>query len=158
MPFNSRRHLVERTLPAIGIGLERGGRDRSDIEVVAEVICAVGSTPEELSAAVDGVRLLVAFYASTPSYAPVLEAEGRPELQAEMNVLSKQGDWLSMAGRVDDDLLHAVAAVGSPAEVASQVVDRVGDLAERVCLYFPSPAITDWTIGELVTAVQQRTA
>ena len=158
MPFNSRRHLVERTLPAIGLGLERGGRDRSDIEVVAEVICAVGSTPEELSAAVDGVRLLVAFYASTPSYAPVLEAEGRPELQAEMNVLSKQGDWLSMAGRVDDDLLHAVAAVGSPAEVASQVVDRVGDLAERVCLYFPSPAITDWTIGELVTAVQQRTA
>ena len=42
MPFNSRRHLLDRTLPAIHRGLAASGRTRSDIEGVGGVICAVG--------------------------------------------------------------------------------------------------------------------
>ncbi len=155
MPFNSRRHLENRTLPAIQKGLERGGRQRSDIEVVAEVICAVGRTPDEVSAATEGVRILLAFYASTPSYLPVLEAEGRGGLQAQLHALSKEGDWMGMAKCIDDDLLRALAVVGNPPEVARQVLERVGDLADRVCLYFPYSSITDETIGELVIALNQ---
>jgi probable F420-dependent oxidoreductase len=158
MPFNSRRHLLQRTLPAIERGLARSGRDRGDIEIVAEIICAVGRTAEEINAALEGVRLLVAFYASTPSYAPVLEAEGRPDLQPEMNQLSKQGDWQTMATRIDDDLLGSVAAVGTPEQVAGQIVDRIGDMADRVCLYFPSPAITDRTIAELAANIARPTS
>ena len=154
MPFNSRRHLVDRTLPAIERGLAAAGRQRSDIEVVAEVICAVGRNEEELAAAMAGVRLLVAFYASTPSYLPVLDAEGQADLQAELNAMSKRGDWEGMASRVDDDLLAAIAAIGSPDEVAAQVSARVGDLADRVCLYFPSPAITDDTVAALISALR----
>jgi probable F420-dependent oxidoreductase len=154
MPFNSRRHLVDRTLPAIERGLGAADRQRSDIEVVAEVICAVGRTDEELAAATLGVRLLVAFYASTPSYRPVLEAEGRPELQAELHAMSKQGDWEGMASRVDDELLAKIAAVGSREEVAAAVKARVGDLADRVCLYFPSAAITDDTVAALISALR----
>ena len=158
MPFNSRRHLLDRTLPAIDAGLSASGRTRHDIDVVAEVICAVGRTDEELDAAIDGVRLLVAFYASTPSYRPVLEAEGRAPLQAELHALSRQGDWLGMARLVDDDLLSAVAVVGTPDEAARQVVARVGDLADRVCLYFPSAAITDAAVADLIAAVRRHDA
>lgn len=154
MPFNSRRHLVERTLPAVEAGLAAGGRRRSDVEVVAEVICAVGRQPDELEAAIAGVRMLVAFYASTPSYRPVLEVEGRAELQGDLNAMSKRGDWVGMASLIDDDLLATIAVVGSPDEVAGQVRQRVGDLADRVCLYFPSPAITDDTVGELLTSLR----
>lgn len=155
MPFNSRRHLVDRTLPAIERGLGAADRQRSDIEVVAEVICAVGRTDEEVAAAATGVRLLVAFYASTPSYRPVLEAEGRADLQLELNAMSKQGDWEGMAARVDDDLLATIAAVGRPEEVAAQVKERVGDLADRVCLYFPSAAIADETVAALIAALRE---
>lgn len=154
MPFNSRRHLLDRTLPAIETGLRAAQRSRAEIEVVAEVICAVGRSEEELAGAIAGVRMLVAFYASTPAYQPVLEAEGRPTLGAELNAMSKRGDWVGMASLIDDDLLAAIAVVGSPTEVADQLVRRVGDLADRVCLYFPSPAIEDATVAELIAAVR----
>lgn len=157
MPFNSRRHLIDRTLPAIEAGLATSGRQRTQFEVIAEVICAVGRTTEELEAAIAGVRMLVAFYASTPSYRPVLEAEGCADLQSELNAMSKQGDWAGMAALVDDDLLSAVAAVGHPDEVARQIHERVGDFAERVCLYVPSPAITDTTVAEVIAALRRRT-
>lgn len=154
MPFNSRRHLLDRTLPAMDRGLAASGRTRGDIEVVAEVICAVGRSDEELAAAIAGVRLLVAFYASTPSYRPVLEVEGRESLQTELNAMSKRGDWAGMASCIDDDLLGTIAVVGNPEEVAGEVQARVGDLADRVCLYFPSPDITDGTVGALIAALR----
>src|SRR5207248_9030601 len=51
MPFNSERHMRERTLPAIERGLATAHRERSDLELTAEVIVGVGRTDEELEAA-----------------------------------------------------------------------------------------------------------
>jgi probable F420-dependent oxidoreductase len=42
MPFNSERHMRERTLPAIERGLVTSGRSRSDIELTVEVIVGCG--------------------------------------------------------------------------------------------------------------------
>ena len=67
MPFNSERHMRERTRPAIDAGLSAAGRRRTDIELTAEVIVGVGRTDRELEAA-RGVRNLLAFYGSTPAY------------------------------------------------------------------------------------------
>src|SRR4029077_12761784 len=58
MPFNSDRHMRERTWPAIGEGLAHGDRSRDDFEVIAEVIVGVGRNDEELEAA-KGVRNLL---------------------------------------------------------------------------------------------------
>src|SRR5690606_36316528 len=68
MPFNSARHFAERTLPAIADGLARAGRDASELAIYPQVIVAMGRTPGELEAASVGVRRLLAFYGSTPSY------------------------------------------------------------------------------------------
>jgi len=76
MPFNSARHLAERTVPAIERGLAAGGRSTTDVEVCCEAIVAVGRDAEELAAARNGVRWLLAFYGSTPAYRPVLDVEG----------------------------------------------------------------------------------
>ncbi len=92
MPFNTERHMRERTTPAIESGLKAAGRSREDIEMVAEVIVATGRNEEELTAS-DAARFIVAFYGSTPAYRPVLEVEGWGELQPELNALSKQGEW-----------------------------------------------------------------
>ena len=51
MPFNTERHMRERTMPAIQRGLDAAGRQRADIEVTTEVIVGVGRTDEELEAA-----------------------------------------------------------------------------------------------------------
>lgn len=154
MPFNSRRHLCERTLPAIERGLDTAGRAREDLEVVGEVIVATGRTEEEQRAAVEGVRWLLAFYASTPAYRPVLEVEGWADLQPELNAMSKRGEWVAMAQRVDPAMVDTLAVHGTPEECAAQIARRFEGVADRVCCYFPGYEIADERIGELVAAIE----
>jgi probable F420-dependent oxidoreductase len=152
MPFNTAAHFVQRSLPAIEEGLARGARARSSISVAGEVIVCCGRTEEELEAARIAGRWLVAFYASTPAYRPVLETEGWEALQPELNGLSKSGRWDEMPGLIDDDMLAALAAVGSPKQVASDIADRFGDHVDRVSFYTPS-LMGEETLGEMVDAV-----
>ena len=59
-------------------------------------------------------RRLLSFYGSTPAYRPVLDIHGWGDLQPELNAMSKQGRWQEMAGLIDDEILHTIAACGSP--------------------------------------------
>ena len=147
MPFNSERHFHERTLPALG------RRNGDGFEIIPEVIVAMGRTSDEQEAAANGVKGLLSFYGSTPAYRPVLDVEGRADLQPELNALSKQGRWAEMAQRIDDDLLRTLAVAGTPEDCAAQIAKRFGDHADRVCCYFPGYPVTDERIGELVTAL-----
>jgi probable F420-dependent oxidoreductase len=137
MPFNSARHFRMRTLPAIAEGLDRAGRDRSELTVTGEVIVCCGQSEEEMDAARAAGRGLLAFYASTPAYRPVLEVEGWERVQPELNMLSKSGRWEEMPQMIDDTMLQTLAAVGSPKEVATDVLERFGDEVDRVAFYTP---------------------
>jgi len=152
MPFNTERHMRERTWPAIMRGLEKSGRDRSDIEVIAEVLVGVGRNDEELDAA-RGVRTVLSFYGSTPAYRAVLEIEGWDALQPELNALSKQGGWAEMANLVTDDMVDTLAVHGTPDAVAAQIVQRYGD-CDRICAYFPGYQAEDGLIADFVSALK----
>ncbi len=152
MPFNSARHFRERTLPAVAEGLELAGRER--IDLYPQAIVAMGTTPAEIEAASVGVRGLLAFYGSTPAYRPVLEVEGWGDLQPELNALSKTGDIMTMIDRIDDDMLRTLAVVGTPAECATQIKDRFGDVADRICAYFPGSDHPAGTIRALAEALR----
>lgn len=154
MPFNSERHFAQRTMPAIDRGLATAGRTRDDLEVVLEVICAIGRNDAEIAAASLGVKALLGFYGSTPSYKPVLDVEGWGEMQPQFNVLSKQGDWMGMAAMVSDEMLATIGVVGRPAQVAAEIRRRFGQVADRVCLYFPGYPISDECIAETVAALR----
>ena len=149
MPFNTGTHLRTRTLPAVAEGLARAGRSRSELTVTGEVIVCCGRDEAELETARLAGRWLLSFYASTPAYRPVLEAEGWEALQPDLNALSKEGRWDEMPERIDDTMLATLAAVGSPAEVATEIVDRFGGLVDRVGFYTPY-LVADETLGELV--------
>ena len=118
MPFNSARHFAERTIPAIERGKAAAGRGDGDVEVIAEAIVATGHSDQELEAARNGVRTLLAFYGSTPAYRPVLEVEGWEDLQPELNALSKRGQWAEMGRLIDDEMVETLAVVGTPQECA----------------------------------------
>ena len=153
MPFHSVRHFRERTLPAVDAGLLRSGRGRADFDIVPQVIAAMGRTDQELVAATAGVRQLMAFYGSTPAYAPVLEVEGRPDLQSRLNALSKQMAVAEMIELIDDTLLTTLAVRGTPEECAAEIVARFGDVASRVCVYFPGYRVSTEHIGALAAAL-----
>ncbi len=153
MPFNSHRHIREQTLPAVEEGLRRSGRP--GIALLPQAIVALGETEEEREAAVGGVRMLLAFYGSTPAYRPVLDVEGYADLQPELNALSKRGDVTAMAALVDDDLLRRIAVVGDVAECAAEIDRRFGDLTERVCCYFPGYHLPAERLAALAEALHR---
>ena len=153
MPFHSVRHFRERTLPAIDDGLRLAGRARADFDIFPQVIAAIGRTDSQLAAATAGVRALLAFYGSTPAYLPVLEVEGRAELQPQLNVLSKRMEVGEMVKLIDDDLLTTLAVRGTPEECAAEILRRFGDVAQRVCVYFPGYEVPEADIRVLAAAL-----
>ena len=146
MPFGSKRFLHESTLPAVREGLAAVGRSESDFEVVPEIIVSVETDRDDNHAS---TRMLLAFYGSTPAYRPVLDAHGWGDLQPELNAMSKQGRWQEMATLIDDEILHTIAACGTPSEVAAHIRDRVDGVSDRICLYQPGPIEVD-ALAEIV--------
>jgi probable F420-dependent oxidoreductase len=143
MPFSSARFLAEATMPAVRAGLAAAGRPPGDFTVVPEVIVSAG---EDHRAA----RRLLAFYGSTPAYRPVLDRHGWGDLQPELNALSKQGRWSEMGALIGDDVLHTLAACGTPKEIADHIRARMaaaGESADTVCLYQPGPIQTETLAG-----------
>ena len=136
-PFHTPEFLREATLPALERGLAKSGRKREQLEISCQLILATGRTDEEAEAARNGARAQISFYGSTPAYRPVLEQCGRGDLQEELNRLSKQGRWLEMAGRIDDDLLDRIAVTGPRDEVASRIAERCAGIVDRVSLVAP---------------------
>ena len=138
MPFSTSRFLKELTMPAVRRGLAvRAGP--ADFALVPEVIVSAGADH-------DATRRLLSFYGSTPAYRPVLDVHGWGDLQPELNALSKQGRWDDMAGLITDEVLHTIAACGTPAQIAVHIRERIAaaeGMADTVCLYQPGPIPTD---------------
>ncbi len=134
--FVTERFLRERTLPAIARGRAKATRDTA-FEVVGGPFIATGDTPEQIDDAVAGVRSQIAFYASTPSYRPVLELHGWGDLGEKLHAASRAGEWATMGDAIDDEVLHAFAAVGDPEEVGATLLERFGDVVDRVTLLTP---------------------
>ncbi|BBY63081.1 TIGR03617 family F420-dependent LLM class oxidoreductase [Mycolicibacterium helvum] len=145
MPFGSKRFLHEKTMPAVREGLAAAGRDADGFAVVPEIIVSVGEDHTS-------TRMLLAFYGSTPAYRPVLDAHGWGDLQPELNAMSKQGRWQEMATLIDDEMLHTIAACGTPAEVAAHIRDRVDGVSDRICLYQPGPIAVE-SLAEIIDAL-----
>ncbi len=132
----------------------KGGRAPDEVEVICEAIVCVGRTDEEVTAATRGVKGLLSFYGSTPSYKPVLDVEGWGDLQPELNRLSKQGEWATMATLIDDDVLRTIGVFGTPEECGREIVARFGGFSSRVCCYFPGYDIAPADLAALVDTVR----
>ena len=148
MPFGSKRFLREVTMPNVEAGLTAANRSRDGFAVVPEIIVSVADQdPGHISA-----RRLLSFYGSTPAYRPVLDVHGWGDMQPELNALSKQGRWEDMARLIDDDVLHTIAACGTPTQIAAHIRDRVDGISDRICLYQPGPIAVD-SLSEIVDAL-----
>ena len=135
-PMVSKRYLDEVTMPALLRGLQRCGRDRNDFEVSCEVMVATGENDAELAAAMTAARKQIAFYGSTPAYHKVLDLHGWGDLQAELNRLSKQGEWDTMGSLIDDDMLDAFAVVGPVDTIAAALRSRCDGVVDRILPIF----------------------
>jgi len=131
-PLNSARHLREVILPAIRSGAEHAGRQREDIEI--SVAAFVASTPEER----ERCRQQISFYASTPSYRPVMDLHGWGEIAQQLSLHAARGEWSDMPALISDEILREFSIVAdSPIGLASALRARYTGLTDRITPYLP---------------------
>lgn len=135
--FTTRKYLDEVTFPALDRGLAQSGRARNEIEVVLPGIVMAAESSADEERARDAIRLQLAFYATTPSYSPVLECHGWMGLHDESRNLLRRGDWDGMASLVSDEIVDEFAIVAHPTKLAGAVVDRFGSEIDRLVMYAP---------------------
>jgi probable F420-dependent oxidoreductase len=151
-PCNTRRSLLENTLPALERGLARSGRRREQLEVVCATLVVTADDELEFERVKTAARKQLAFYGSTPAYRSTLEVHGWGNLHIELNRLSKQGRWEDMAGCISDEILEEIAVVGPRHEIADRLRTRLRGIADAVSLTHnrapdPDHRRTSWPIS-----------
>jgi probable F420-dependent oxidoreductase len=141
-PFHTRRYIDEVTLPAMAAGAAAAGRSLDDVERCCAVLVATGRSDAEVAAAVDAVRLQVAFYASTPAYRGVLETHGW-EVGPRLSAMSRRGDWESLPDLVSDEMVREVAVVAPVDRLAAAIKARYAGILQRFGFYTPLPPDLD---------------
>ncbi len=157
LPFNSRRSLTELTMASVQLGRQDRDPSLGPFEVVCGLIVGVGQNATEIEQAKRAVRTLLGFYGSTPAYRRVLELDHFGHLQPELAELIRQGQWSALGEHVPDELVDALAVCGTPAECAAGIVDKVGDLADRIALFTPSLP-DDAALGQLIALLKDEVA
>ena len=152
--FSTPRYMREVTLPIIEAGLATTGRTRADFTTSYPGLVVTGTTEAELAEANGRVRHQIAFYGSTPAYRGVLDLHGWGDLHAELNRLSKTGDWATMTALIDDEVLNAFAVSGEPKTVGAEIVRRFDGLVDRFTLYTPYP-LDDAARADLVEGIRR---
>jgi len=138
-PFNSVKYLNEVILPAIEDGLKKRERKpalssvegRKDISV--SVTAFVATSPEEESFA----RMQIAFYASTPSYRPVMDLHGWGETAEKLSGFAAKGEWAEMPMLITDEMLNEFCLMTTQEKLAIDLKKRYDGIADRLTLYTP---------------------
>jgi probable F420-dependent oxidoreductase len=157
-PFTTEGYLNEVTMPALMRGRAKAGHaDLAGFTLAGPAFTCAARTEEELAVAVKGTKGQIAFYASTPAYRGVLDHHGWGDLQPELTRMSKEGRWAEMGDAIPDEVLHAMAVVGTPAEVAAGLHERFGAVAQRIQLYVNYPA-PEGLLDELRAELQAQSA
>jgi probable F420-dependent oxidoreductase len=130
-PYHSAEYLRQVIRPEINAGAERAGRASADIRLSVTALVAT----DDAEAAF--VRSQIAFYASTPSYRPVMAHHGWGEIADRLRALSRQTAWGEMPLLITDEMLSTFAVVASEENLAEQLLKRYAGLADRLSLYLP---------------------
>jgi probable F420-dependent oxidoreductase len=132
-PLASPRYLAEAVRPRIDAGLKRAGRPRGACPITAMALVSIG---DDADAARRAARIQIAFYATTPTYKPILELHGRATLPRDLRRAFVNHDLDRMADLIDDELLDAIAIAGRRDEAPDRLRAWEG-VADRVVLGVP---------------------
>ena len=134
-PITDPGYVERHAVPAIAQGARKAGRDPADIALIKPVMTIVGDTDEEIAAGREVARLSVAFYASTPNYAFVLDEAGFEGTTSRIRAKQKAGDFAGMTAEVTDEHLAAFCVEASWDGLADALIDRFGGTAGRLVFY-----------------------
>jgi probable F420-dependent oxidoreductase len=156
-PFHSAEHLQATTLGTLAAGAADAGRDDNEIEVAVINIVSMATTEEELTSGRNQAAAQLAFYGSTPAYAGVLDHHGYEDLQPQLNVMSKRGEWSAMRDVIDDDLIDLLTISGTPAQCGAKLAER-NSFADRCLPMFYGGTQSPEALAELESSFRSARA
>jgi probable F420-dependent oxidoreductase len=136
-PFHSPEYVRRTVRPAIEDGAVDVGRDPEQVELATSAFVISSESAEQTTEQRESVRAQISFYASTPTYRPVLEAHGWEEVGDRLKAMARENKWREMPALISDEMLAAYATEAAPDEIWSALEERYGGLMDRVALYLP---------------------
>lgn len=133
-PFHTVRYLDEVVLPQIKSGAKTAGRDLSEIHRITTVFIVTGRDQKQIEMSMAPVKAQIAFYASTPDYAAILELHGW-DVAEQLRAMSRRGQWAEMAALISDDMVDEVAVIAPFDRLGEAIRHRYGDRVQRVGYY-----------------------
>ena len=130
-PYHTPKYLAEVIRPAIEDGAKKAGRTSRDVVVSGTAFVALDEAEREV------IRAQIAFYASTPSYRPVLDFHGWGAIGEQLSALAARGQWGEMPALIGDEMLETFAVVAGWDEAADRVKARYTGLVDRIAFYRP---------------------
>ena len=134
-PVPLREYLVDVVRPAVEAGAQKAGRSIDDVSFIAPVFIVVGDTEEERAPLRNAARQQIAFYASTPTYEPVLAHHGYGDAGAELRRLMSAGDMKGMAAVFTDEMLEPYTVTATWDELPGALLARYDGVADRILSY-----------------------
>ena len=117
----------------IKVGLDRGGRKRSDLEVN----CWFWVTPNtDGRQSIEDARACVAFYAGIEQYEAYFAAHGFKDKCKQLQEGVKHGDFKSVAHLVSDEMAQTFVITGTPDEVRAKL-EPAWEVADSMALIPP---------------------
>jgi probable F420-dependent oxidoreductase len=151
-PLNSPPYLNQVVRPSIEEGAKQAGRDPGAVSIVCPVFTIVGDPGPDLDRQREAIRLQIAFYGTTPSYARIFEVHGHDDLTARLGAALRGGDNARLAAEIDDDLLAAFSVTSSWDGLADALRQRFTGVADRIFPY-SVPGLADPAVAERWQAV-----
>jgi probable F420-dependent oxidoreductase len=123
----TRQYIDQVAIPNIKKGFAKSGKPASEwdnFELSGGGFLCVAPDKEALAKAVEKTKSTIGFYGSTRSYRQSFELGGWSRQAEELHRLSVQQKWNEMAKHVNEEMVHAFAAVGTYADIASVMKKR----------------------------------
>jgi probable F420-dependent oxidoreductase len=138
-PMCPPRWLGEVMIPSFEKGLARSGRQRSDLDFIPTVCCAID---DDEGRAIEMARRTISFYATVKTYMPLWELHGFADNAVEAGAAFRRGDLAAVPAAISDEMVEAYCAAGPIDKVRARVeatAERADGLFLTPPTYFISP-------------------
>lgn len=135
----TRRYLDEIAFPNLKKGFARSGKPAAewdDYQISGGGFICTAPDNDRLAQNVEKLKSTIAFYGSTRSYRSSFELGGWSAQAEELHKLSVQQKWREMPRLVSEEMVHAFAAIGTYADIASVMKKRFGGI-NRIMFEIP---------------------
>ena len=131
-PFSTLKYIQKIALPNLHRGAAKSGRSLESFDISSGGMVLTGASNKEIDLAREQARMRVAFYASTRSYASIMELHGWADTAQQLYRLSAENNWNTMPKLITDDILDTFVVSGTYDTLPAKVVQRFGSYATTV--------------------------